>query len=66
MFIKSCAIMAVLFISGTALAQQGFYASVGFGTAEVTSKDIVIGGPIAVPLGTRACQEFCVCEPYYV
>ncbi len=52
MFIKSCAIMAFLFISGTALAQQGFYGSVGFGSVEVTSKDIVIGGPIAVPLGT--------------
>lgn len=52
MFIKSCAIMACLFISGTALAQQGFYGSVGFGSVEVTSKDIVIGDLIAVPLGT--------------
>ena len=42
---KSCAIMAFLFISGSALAQQGFYASVGFGTVEVTSKEIFIAIP---------------------
>ena len=45
MFRKSCAIMAFLFISGSALAQQGFYASVGFGTVEVTSKEIFIAIP---------------------
>lgn len=47
MFRKSYAAVAFLFISGSALAQQGFYASVGFGSAEVTSKDLLI----AVPLG---------------
>ena len=47
MYRKSCAVVAILFISGSALAQQGFYASVGFGKAEVTSKDLVV----AVPFG---------------
>ncbi len=54
MFIKSCAIMAFLFISGSALAQQGFYASVGFGTVEVTSKEIFI----AIPQGGNALDRF--------
>jgi hypothetical protein len=46
--------MAFLFISGSALAQQGFYASVGFGTAEVTSKEIFI----AIPQGGNALDRF--------
>ena len=54
MFRKSCAIMAFLFISGSALAQQGFYASVGFGTAEVTSKPILI----ALPSGGNVLDHF--------
>ena len=45
MFMKSFAVLAALFISGSALAQQGFYVSVGFGSAEVTSKDILIEMP---------------------
>ena len=51
---KSYAIMAFLFVSGSALAQQGFYASVGFGSAEVTSKQILI----AIPQGGNALDRF--------
>ena len=54
MYRKSCTVMAFLFISGSALAQQGFYASVGFGSTEVTSKDILI----AVPLGGTTLDSF--------
>ena len=54
MYKKSCAVMAFLFISGSALAQQGFYASVGFGSAEVTSKDILI----AIPQGGNSLDKF--------
>ncbi len=54
MFGKSCAVMAFLFISGSALAQQGFYASVGFGSTEVTSKPIFI----ALPQGGNVLDRF--------
>ncbi len=54
MFKKSCAVLAILFVSGSALAQQGFYASVGFGSAEVTSKQILI----ALPQGGNALDRF--------
>ncbi len=54
MYRKSCVVLAVLFMSGSALAQQGFYASVGFGTAEVTSKDLVI----AVPFGGNTLDRY--------
>jgi len=50
--------MAFLFISGNALAQQGFYGSVGYGTVDVTSKDMIMGGPIAVPLGGTTLGRF--------
>lgn len=54
MYKKSCAIVAFLFISGSALAQQGFYVGVGFGNAELTSKDILV----AIPQGGNALDRF--------
>ena len=45
MFKKSCAVMAFLFISGSALAQQGFYLGVGYGNGKVTSYGEVVPIP---------------------
>ncbi len=54
MYRKSFVVLAVLFMSGSALAQQGFYAGVGFGKAEVTSKNVLI----AVPFGDNILDRF--------
>jgi opacity protein-like surface antigen len=51
MFRKSFAVLAFLFISGNAVAQQGFYVNVGYGQAEVTSKNIFIAIPQGNTLG---------------
>lgn len=58
MFMKFCATMSFLLISGTALAQQGFYGSVGFGSSEVRSKNIIIGDLVAVPLSGTTLGSF--------
>jgi hypothetical protein len=55
---KIWAIMAFLFISGTAFAQEGIYGSVGFGNSEVTSNNIIIGDLVAVPLGGTTLGRF--------
>ena len=54
MFKKLCALVAFLFVSGSALAQKGFYLGVGYGNAEIATHDILV----AMPQGSIGFERF--------
>ena len=55
---KLWAVMAILFITGTAFAQEGFYAAVAYGNTEVTSNDIIVSDLTVNPLDGTTLDRF--------